>query len=391
MGGPARLLLTLLAAVAATQAPGAVAAAADRFVPTDPGFVVADVGRSIPDDTLRGLIAEWRARPEAEAPVLALAAAFIERARAAREPRYFGRAEALLAPRARSAGSSAALRRLYAVTLQYRHAFAPAEKLFDTLLRENPRDADTRLRRASLRLTRGDFAGARADCVLLTTDAALASAGFACLAEALAGTGELARGRGLLDMMTADVFSSDPAARAYLLASRAELCERAGDLAGAIADYREASRLAPDDDAVRASLADALALNRSPDAMQPLLVDNPSLALLVRRAVLTRGAERDALVKRAQDWLALEAARGDASHHREAALLALADGRHLTALAEARRNFETQRELADVRVLARAVMSTGDAGAKADVEQWLRATGYQDAVTENILAAVPRR
>jgi hypothetical protein len=168
------------------------------------------------------------------------------------------------------------------------------------------------------------------------------------------------------------------------------LRERAGDLAGAIADYREASRLAPDDDAIRAALADVLALNRNADAVQPLLVDNPSLALLVRRAVLARGAERGALLKRAQDWLALETARGDASHHREAALLALADGRHVAALAEARRNFATQRELADVRVLARAAMSAGDAGAKADVEQWLRATGYQDAVTENILAGEPR-
>jgi tetratricopeptide (TPR) repeat protein len=366
-----------------------VAAAADRFVP-DPDFVVANVAQSIPDDTLRGLIAEWRARPAAEAPVLALAGAFIARARTSREPRYFGRAEALLAPRAQRAGASAALRRLYAETLQYRHAFVPAADLFDALLLENPRDADTRLRRASLRLTRGDFPGARADCLWLSTHAALASAGFSCLAEALAGMGDLARGRALLDMMAGDARSLDPAARAYLLATRAELRERAGDLAGAIGDYREASRLAPQDDAVRAAFADALSLNFSADAVQPLLVDNPSLALLVRRAALASGAARGALVKRAQDWLSLETARGDASHHREAAMLALADGRHAAALAEARRNFETQRELADVRVLARAVMSAGDAAARADLEQWLRATGYQDAVTENILAARPR-
>jgi hypothetical protein len=149
-------------------------------------------------------------------------------------------------------------------------------------------------------------------------------------------------------------------------------------------------RLAPHDDSIRAALADVL-LAQGDYAASPILqVENPSLALLVRRVPLARGSERDALVKRAQDWLALEAARGDAIHHREAALLALATGEPVLALFEARRNFETQRELADVRVLARAVTSAGDADARAALEQWLRDTGYQDVVTENILAGRPR-
>jgi hypothetical protein len=388
MRGPARLLPTLLAVAAATLAPGAVAAAADRFVPADPGFVVARVNPL--DETLRGLIATWRAQPESEGPVLALGQAFVERARNQREPRYFGRAEALLAPLAVRPGSNAALRRLYAETLQFRHAFVPAEVVLETLLSENVRDADARLQRASLRLTRGDFAGARADCAQLVTHRVLAPAAFACMATGLAGSGELARGRLLLDTLAADAASIEPDTRAYLLATRAELCERAADLAGATAGYREAVRLAPHDDSIRAALADVL-LAQGDYAASPILqVENPSLALLVRRVPLARGSERDALVKRAQDWLALEAARGDAIHHREAALLALATGEPVLALFEARRNFETQRELADVRVLARAVTSAGDADARAALEQWLRDTGYQDVVTENILAGRPR-
>ena len=44
-----------------------------------------------------------------------------------------------------------------------------------------------------------------------------------------------------------------------------------------------------------------------------------------------------------------------------------------------------QRELADVRVLARAARAARDAAALQALQQWLRETGYRDSVTEGIL------
>jgi hypothetical protein len=392
MKRPAVPWMTLLAAVVAMP----FAAAADRFVPDDPRFVVADVSRSQPDDSLRALVGRWRADPGSEESRVALARAFIERARSQREPRYFGRAEALLAPAA-GAGNSVERRRLYAETLQFRHAFAPAEDILDELLRAHPHDGESRLRRASLRLTRGDFAGARADCLPLTSARGpVAYAGAACLAEALAGSGELARARLLLDTLAPDSDTLEPAVRAYLLSTRAELLERAGDFAMAAESYAIASALAPQDDAIRSAWSDALALRGDAGAAAPLKVANPSLALLVRQAALSsRQPSGDALPEhglfaRAHDWLALEAARGDAIHHREAALLALAEGRASAALSAASTNFETQRELADVRVLARAAVAAGDVRARDLLERWLEATGYEDAVTSDILATPGR-
>jgi hypothetical protein len=370
----------LLAAVVATQ----VAAAADRFVPKDPAFVVANITQSMPDEALRTLLAQWRADPDAEEPAVALAQAFIDRARERREPRYFGRAEALLETRARKPGAGAETRRLYAETLQFRHAFADAERILDELLREQPHDARTRLRRGSLRLTRGDFAGARSDCAQLTlARGAIAPAGVACLAEALAGGGELGRGRLLLEAMAGDSSTLDAGARAYLLTTRAELGERAGDVTRAIDDNRRAAALAPQADSIRAALADALIVAGAPGAGAPLDVVNPSLALLVRQAAITRDVH---LVERARDWLTLELARGDAIHHREAAMFALAERRPDEALSEARLNFETQRELADVRVLARAAVASRNPDAQASLRQWLASTGYEDAITSAILA-----
>jgi thioredoxin-like negative regulator of GroEL len=374
--------MALLAVAAATQ----VAAASDRFVPTDPAFVVANIRRAMPDEELRGLLAQWRSSAESEPATVVLATAYIARARALREPGYFGRAEALLAPRAARPEAGASLRRLYAEVLQYRHEFAAAERLLDGIIRDAPRDHDARLLRASIRLVRGDFPGARGDCAQLAAGGGnRAPVGFACLAEAFAGGGQFERAQALLDITPVE--GADQNAHAYLLATRGELRERNQDLDRAIADYSAALTLAPRDDSVRAALADALvARGDTHDARKLLDIDKPSVALLVRRAALAQGPERSELIARARAWLDLEVARGDAMHDREAAMLALVDGKPALALEAARRNFELQRELPDVRVLARAASAVRDAGALTELRQWLRSTGYRDHLTESILA-----
>jgi len=381
MGGPARLVV-LLAVAAATP----VAAAADRFVPAEPSFVVANIRQSQPDVALRELLLAWRANPDAIRSV-ALANAYLERARNLREPAYFGRAEAVLAPLATQAGANASLRRLYAEVLQHRHAFAAAEGLLDSLLHDVPHDADARLLRASVRLVRGEFVGARADCAQLVGAAGSgAILGFACLAEALAGAGDLDRALALLNSGLAQQSGADSSARAYLLATRAELRERSRDLNGAILDYCEALRLAPREDSIRAALADALAAKGDlAEARELLAIDKPSLALLVRSAALADGKRRAELKDRAAAWLALEAARGDAVHYREEALLALAEADPARALNAATRNFVEQRELPDVRVLARAALAARNADAQQALRLWLEETGYRDSVTEGIL------
>jgi Flp pilus assembly protein TadD len=181
-----------------------------------------------------------------------------------------------------------------------------------------------------------------------------------------------------------------PAVYAYLLATRGELQERSRDAGAAISDYREALALAPHEDSIRAALADALAAaGKVAEARQVLAVDKPGLALLVRSAGLFEGARRAEIGARAAAWLELEAARGDAIHYREAAMLALVNADAARALAAARRNFEVQKELADVRVLARAARAARDESAMSALRQWLLETGYRDVVTEGMLDGRP--
>jgi tetratricopeptide (TPR) repeat protein len=384
MWRPAVIVGVLLAVAVATK----VAAASERFIPARPDFVVAKVRRAIPDEALAKLLERQHAEPSSEAAALQLASAFIDRARRLREPRFMGRAEALLAPLASRANADAAVRRLYADTLQYRHEFSRAIRILDQLIREQPRDADSRLRRASLHLTRGDFANARSDCAWVASlDGAASAAGFACLSEVLAGTGQLASASAMLEVMEKSPGTLPDDARAYFLSAQAALEDRAGRHERAVAIYGEALSLAPGDDSIRSAMADVIAQQGDfVRARSIVAVENPSLTLLVREAAWSAGHGREALMRRAQEWLELEAARGDAGHAREAAILALASGDAGAALAAARRNFELQRELADVRVLASAGMLAQDAGALRTLRAWIGDTGFADVVTENILA-----
>ena len=57
----------VLALVIGAAAGHCTAAAAVRFVPADPRFVVANVREAVPDAGLRTLIAEWRSAPDEHA------------------------------------------------------------------------------------------------------------------------------------------------------------------------------------------------------------------------------------------------------------------------------------------------------------------------------------
>jgi Flp pilus assembly protein TadD len=384
IGGPARCMFVLAMAAAASAA-----AATDRFVPADPNFVVANVRQATPDPGLRDLIAQWRAAPVDTASV-ALARAFLDRAHALREPMYMGRAEAVLAAAAGRADASAETRRLLAETLQYRHEFTAAEALLDAILRQSPLDFAARTQRASVRLVRGEFAGARGDCAQLLASASNHSVALACLAESHAGSGRFAQAQALLAAYPLDP-REDAAARAYLLTVRGELHDRAQSIDRAIADYSAALTAMPREDSIRAALADALiARGDLEDANALLDIERPSLALVVRRVTCTRGAQRERLRALAAGWLELEAARGDALHHREAAMLALAVGDAARALQSAERNFVSQKELADVRVLARAAVAAGDQVARRKLTGWMLATGFRDVVSENVLGIAGR-
>jgi tetratricopeptide (TPR) repeat protein len=380
------------------------AGAAERFRPAAPDFVVLQVPARGSQDPIFTLEQQMLRAPGDQGAAASLAALYVDRARTQREPRYFGRAEQLLQPWTARADVSAATLRVQGDILQNRHDFPGALDLLDKAIRRDPRDASARLMRASILMVQGRALDARGDCAAVLASGASA-AGTVCFAQMLGATGQLPQGERLLatllgagasrfvgtasaagattNQLSPSLGRADAAVRGWALWVMADFADRRGDSAGAERLLRSALNATPENEGVRSALVDALlARGAMHDALSFLDVPAPSVGLLARRARAQELLHDDGLeATRTQidELLSLASRRGERPHLREEALLAL-DVEHdaSRALDLARRNFESQRETIDVRLLVRAARATGNAAAIADVARWLRETHFED-------------
>ena len=247
----------------------------------------------------------------------------------------------------RRPGASAALRRLYAQVLQYRHAFAGRRSAARRRsFREAPHDDDARLLRASIRLVRGDFRrrarrlrpACRRPAAVLRESVSPASPRHWPAVASRAGPGFAGH--------RAPTRSIADPERVHTCSPRVPSCASAlDDIAGAIADYRAAlSAGAAMTIRSAAALADALAA-RGDDrraARECWTIEKPSVALLVRAAALAQGAPR-ADSHRARQRVARARSRPRRCHARPRSRDAgAAQRRAARGAAAARRNFEVQ-------------------------------------------------
>ena len=385
-------VLMLMAYVASAMGLG-WAGAAERFRPAAPDYVVMRVPARATNDPIVVLEQRYAQAPD-QITAAALAALYVERARTQREPRYFGRAEMLLQPWVAKAHASGAILRVQADILQNRHDFAGALRLLDGAVASDPRDAGARLMRASVKVVQGRAAEARADCAAVLASGESA-AGTVCFAQVLGSTGQLAQAEALLktllargDGLRAAAAHADAAAlpasvRGWALWLSADFADRRGDGRAAESLLREAMAATPTNEGVRSALCDLLiARGALREALDVVDLPAPSTGLLARRARAQRLLRDPGLsATRAQlhDLTSLASRRAEIPHLREEALFALdVDGDADRALDLAKRNFATQRETIDVRLLARAARAKGDRQALELVTRWMRETGFQD-------------
>jgi tetratricopeptide (TPR) repeat protein len=302
-------------------------------------------------------------------------------ARQTGDTRYWGRAQAVLAPWWDRADAPADIAVLQATVQQGRHEFEASRKVLTAALARAPGHAQGWLNLAAL-----ERLSARYDKSLEACDA-VARAGAALYAKAcrletqsLQGLHQ-ASAQGLAALLAQ---ASDKDQRAWLLSLLAESHERAGQDRLAAEAFEGSLALETD---LYTSIAYSDLLLRTGKFAQALktldkLPETDAVLLRRARAWRTLGdpqwmAAQSQLHERTADLRR----RGDNPelHGRELALIALwLDDDAVGALALARRNLELQREPVDWWVALQCAQQAGDKNAGVEIADAIRAAGLQD-------------
>ncbi|HKE45272.1 MAG TPA: tetratricopeptide repeat protein [Steroidobacteraceae bacterium] len=383
-----RIRATSLALIAFAALQGA--AHAQPFVPTDASLVVLHV----PSDPLlkRASQLEAAVQSQGEEPsrLYDLVESYIELGRRTAEPRYFGRAETLLAQPLKASTAPAELRLQLADILQYRHEYTPALAQIEQALLFEPRNARAHLMRAAIRQAAGDFTAARRDCVeVLSGGDSLA--GSVCVAQVLGMTGQIERARTLLTGLMARLPSLPPRYSGWLLTTLADLEERTGDMTAAEGSLRRAVSENPYDHFARLALADLLLAQRRATEVPALLGGMPqsesALLRLAEAHAATGNRVPNADVAVLIERFAGARARGERIHARDLARFNLrVRANPAAALQAARENWTQQREPADARLLVECAIAAGDTASIGEVADWQQRTRYQDVKLTALLA-----
>ncbi len=328
-------------------------------------------------ETLRQLRRSRDASADRLPVALTLARTLIGLALAEADPRHLAQARAALAPWWAQSAAPVEVVLLRATIRQSQHDFGGALLDLDDVLRRDPQNGQAWLTRAVVLTVRGDYLAARDACLqaMRFADPLAATTATAALGGL---TGKSASAHQLLAraLMGADrpgeqLAADQRAVRVWALITLGELAEETGWPAEAERQYDAALQLAPRDPTALAAWADLLLGQRRPEAVLKALDGFEAIdALLLRLAEAeklrqalepgshARFARRAATLR---ERFAAARLRGDETHLREEARFELrVEDNVPRALGLARRNWETQKERADARVLLEAAEATGD-------------------------------
>ena len=344
---------------------------------------------------LTGLRSQWLRDPAQLSSAIPLVRAYIDAARRNGDPRFLGYAQAILAHWGEDDRTPADVRVLRATILQSLHQFADALHELDLVLARQPEQAQALLTRATILQVQGRFAEAQRDCGRLWRNAGEVTAGL-CLANVASVTGRLQAAAGLARRALASSPDSDTVSRLWAQTLLAEIAVREGQNDWAREGFQAALRIDATDRYVRAALCDVLLDQGRDDEVLALTAEQSrDDNLLLRRGLALQAlaaspveAKSGSDVAKAlresvallQDSHAAAQLRGDATHLREAARMAL-ELLHEPAvsLALARANWAVQKEPADARILLQAALAAGDEGTRRQLQAWLRESGLVDA------------
>lgn len=366
------------------------------YLPDDDAEVLERLPRPRPDAEARSARRALTADPTNVALAVASARADVATARRRGDPRFLGYAQAALAPWWTDAVPPAPVQLLRATIRQSLHDFDGALADLRAVLDREPRNAQAWLTRAMIEQTRGDYDAARDSCRGLSAAAGRSATirliGIACASSVASFAGDAARAAADLERALAVPAELDADTRAWMLGILADVARRRGLGDDARGRYEEALRLTPDDTSLLAGYADLLLAEGNPAAVLAALADADRVdGLLLRVALAERRLGSATLAEHVVELDARFAAnrlRGDPTHLREEARFALElRDDPATAFALAERNWQTQREPEDARLLIAAARATGRTESVDRVVAWVAERRLEDVELERAIAA----
>jgi tetratricopeptide (TPR) repeat protein len=269
----------------------------------------------------------------------------------------------------------------YADVLQHAHEFGTAERAIDRVLGIDGTNKQARAMRASIRIARGRPLEALKDCTaLIGADTLVATA---CIAQAISLNGRLAEAHLLLSTELSRT-NAQGERTAWAFAILAELLERQGRYADAIAAMDRALSAHPTDAALRIQAADLMLRTDHPERVRKILERLPRVeSVLLRHALAakrTGAANADVLAREWRVGAERNTRFGRPAHLRDAAIAELhLNGRAREALRHAVANWNESKEIEDARILIAAAIAAGQAQAAAPALRWIDALDVEDA------------
>jgi len=362
-------------------------AVAAPFVPQNDAKVLERLRTAPLDQTtreLRQLRAQLTREPDNLELAARLAKRYIEQGRAESDPRYYGRAQAALAPWWGLPEPPPVILILRATIRQNRHDFDAAMDDLSLTLKTDPSNAQAWVTRAVIFQVRGEYNEAKRSCLpLLRLSTELVTA--TCLSSVSSLSGQAAQSYKLLRRVFDNASSASSSERLWALTVLAEIAARTGQHLAAEGHFKQALALGLPDSYLLSSYADFLLdQGRFAEVVALLKDETRADALLLRLALAEQVLHAPALsghVAALRARFAANRLRGDIAqiHRREEArftlqLLKQAD----EALRLAQENWTIQREPLDARVFLESALAVKNPAAAKPVLDWLEETKLED-------------
>ena len=332
---------------------------------------------------LQPLREQLASHPDDLSSALRLAEGYLRIGRETADPRFTSYAQATLDPWLHGESPSADVLVLSATVLQSSHRFDESLRLLDRALAADPRNGQAWLTKATILQVQGKFTDARSACASLIRTAGQVIAA-SCITGVNSLSGRLEESyRSLSTLSTASAAALTPELRGWVEGQLGEMAVRLADSKAAEAHLLAALRATPGDVYLKAAYADLLLGQRRNREVIELLAENEQQdVLLLRLAIAGTRAQQSRGKRWADEFEArFKAAQrgGDTSHLREYARFLLdVRGDAAKALEIARANWRVQREPADVQIYIRAAQAVKSPAAAAEVDAWIRDTGFED-------------